>query len=161
MTAPTPGRIWSALGTPRAVRFISVGMLIYFLVIGALTFGYVKVQTCVTDYANQSAKSTRARADAATDDRRLNDAESRLEDSDRARLRANADALSDLLVTLAKPTSKEQKQAKFGALLKVDAESGRILDANEVRRQGIRKERAVIEAQRAKNPPPPPPSETC
>lgn len=156
-----PGRLWKALGTPNAVRVVTVLMLVYALVIGALVFGYAKVQSCVTDYSNQAATSTKARAAAAADDRRLNDAESRLEDSDRTRLRANADALSDLLVTLAKPATAAVKQAKFETLLKVNAESAKVLDANEASRQRIRMERAQVEAQRLRNPPPPPPSETC
>lgn len=154
-------QVWRALGTPSAVRVVTFLMLVYAVVIGALVFGYAKVQSCVTDYSNSAATSTKARAAAAADDRRLNDSESKLEDSDRSRLRANAGALSGLLVTLAKPASEAERKAAFETLLRVDAESAKILDANEVQRQGIRRERAQVEAQRAKNPPPPPPSETC
>lgn len=161
MTSPTQ-RVWASLGTSSAVRVISIGMLIYLLVIGMLTFGYIKVQSCVTDYANDSATSTKARSDAAADDRRLNDAEGRLADSDRDRYRANQKALSELLAIISDPgADKAAKAAKFGNLIRVDRKSSTVLDQNEAQRTRIRQERKLIEAQRAKNPPPPPPSETC
>lgn len=155
-------RVWTALGTPGAVRIVTLMMLLYAVVIGALVFGYAKVQSCVTDYANSSASATKARADAAADDRRLDGAESTLDDSDRVRYRADSRAMSQLLAGFTKPNPDQATtKLRFENLLVVDAESSRILDANDGRRQEIRQERARIEAQRAKNPPPPPPSETC
>lgn len=155
-------RVWAALGTPSTVRVVTFLMLVYAVVIGALVFGYARVQSCLADYSNDAAVSTSARARAAADDRRLNDAEAAIADSDRVRYRANSKALSDLLVTLAQPAAdKTDREAAFANLLRVDAESSRVLDASEVKRQQIRRERAQIEAERAKNPPPPPPSEIC
>lgn len=162
MTAPAsrPQRFWQSLGTPSAVRVVVVLVLVYAVVIGALFVGYVKVQSCVTKYSDEAARSTKARADAAAEDRLLNAADSALEDSDRAALRANAAALT---ATLQATVTRDEKTVKaaFGRLLATQEKSAKVLDGNEVKRLGIRKERAAIEARRAQSPPPPPPSETC
>ncbi|MFI5833224.1 hypothetical protein ACIA5A_06055 [Micromonospora sp. NPDC051300] len=54
----TANRAWSALGTPTMVRVITAGMLVYAMILGALIIGYTKVQTCVTEYSDQSARRT-------------------------------------------------------------------------------------------------------
>lgn len=155
-------RLWNALGTAKAVRIISIGMLAYLVVIGGLTYGYARVSGCLARYADASAVSTAARAEAAAEDRRLNDEESRIDDSDRARYRADQTALAHLLATLGNPESTRENRAKeFADLVAVTAESTRILDVNEARRLQIRAERAQIEESRRRNPVPPPPSETC
>ena len=159
---PNKTGLWGALGTPKAVRVISVGMLVYLLVIGGLTYGYARVSTCIASYADASARSTQARANAAAEDRRLNDAEGVLADSDRARYRADQAAMAGLLVKLGNPASTQQeKAAEFANLLKVTTETSRILDSNEGERGRIRTERARIEAERQRNPVPAPPSQTC
>jgi hypothetical protein len=162
MLMPNKTGFWGALGTPKAVRIISVGMLLYLIVIGGLTYGYAKVSGCLAAYADQSAVSTSARAKAAAEDRRLNDAEGVLEDSDRARYRADQAAWTVLLAKVGDPkVPREERAATFANLLKVTTETSRILDANEAQRAKIRKDRVRVEADRAKNPVPPPPSETC
>lgn len=155
-------RLWSALGTARAVRIISVCMLIYLLVIGGLTYGYAKVSGCLARYADQSATSQVARAEAAAEDRQLNDAEGRIDDSDRGRYRADQAAMSKLLGALGNPGATRQDRAtQFTNLLAVTTETSQILDANEAERERIRGERARIERQRQAHPVPPPPSQTC
>lgn len=159
-TANGPRRVWQSLGTPVAVRAVVLLVLIYAVVIGALFVGYVKVQSCVTKYSNEAAVSTKARADAAAEDRRLNVAESALEDSDRAALRANATALTAVLQATVTRDEPRVRRA-FTRLLSTQQRSATALDGNEVKRREIRRQRAEIEARRAQSPPPPPPSETC
>ena len=155
-------RAWTALGTPKAVQIISIGMVIYLLMLGGLTYGYAKVSSCLARYADESANSQAIRAGAAAEDRRLNDAEGRLADLDRARYRADQKAMNDALATVLNPEASRPERAQaFAELLAVNGETGRILDANEVERTQIRQERTAVEARRAQNPVPPPPSETC
>jgi hypothetical protein len=159
---PDKTGFWGALGTPKAVRIISVGMLVYLLILGGLTYGYARVSGCLATYADQSAVSTAARANAAAEDRRLNDAEGRIDDSDRARYRADQAAMARLLASLGNPDGdRDRREAEFANLLRVSTETSRILDDNEAQRDRIRRERAGIEADRQRNPVPPPPSQTC
>ncbi len=146
------------LGTPTAQRIITIFMLIYLVAIGFLTYGYARVSNCLSDYANKSAVSTNLRAEAAAQDRGLNDAESRLNDSDRTASRANDTALSDLLVLSA---SEAERTAAFQKLLKINQDSAITFTANQKAREDIRAKRADIEQQRKASPVPPPPSETC
>ncbi|WP_431881583.1 hypothetical protein [Micromonospora chalcea] len=62
----TARRAWSALGTPNMVRVISAGMIVYALILGALVVGYTRVQACVTQYSDASARRT-AEIATATD----------------------------------------------------------------------------------------------
>lgn len=159
---PNRTGLWGALGTPKAVRVISIGMLIYLLIIGGLTYGYAKVSGCLAKYADQSATSQAVRANAAAEDRRLNDAEGRLDDSDRARYRADQAAMARLLAKLGDPAApREQRAAEFKNLLDVTTRTAAVLDGNEADRSKIRQERARIEESRRANPVPPPPSQTC
>lgn len=159
---PDKTGVWGALGTPKSVRVITVLMMVYAVVIGALVFGYAKVSGCLATYADRSATSQAVRAEAAAEDRKLNDAESVLADSDRQRYRQDKAAMSNLLVTLGRPgVAQEQKAAAYANLLKVDNETAKVLDANEAERREIRAERRQIEERRKLNPVPPPPSETC
>jgi hypothetical protein len=159
---PNKTGFWGALGTPKAVRVISVCMLVYLLIIGGLTYGYARVSGCLASYADRSAVSQAARANAAAEDRRLNDAESRIDDSDRARYRADQTAMARLLAKLGDPDAEQKERAaEFENLLKVSTETSRVLDGNEAERAQIRQERAGIEANRQRNPVPPPPSQTC
>lgn len=159
---PDKTGLWGALGTPKAVRIISVGMLIYLLIIGGLTYGYAEVSSCLARYADLSATSQAARADAAAQDRQLNDAEGLLSDGDRARYAADQKAMAEALGTLLDPTAaRADRAAKLRELLDVNRETARVLAYNEQRREQIRNERARIERERLSNPVPPPPSETC
>jgi hypothetical protein len=67
MTAPR--RAWSWLGTAASVRLITLGMLVYAIIIGGLVAGYAQVSNCVAIYSNAAARSTSERADAAAQDR--------------------------------------------------------------------------------------------
>lgn len=159
---PDKTGLWGALGTPRAVRIISVMMLVYLLVIGGLVFGYAKVSSCLAAYADQSARSTAIRASAAAEDRALNQAEGRLDDSDRARYAADQKAMTDALtVLLDREADRDTRAAALVGLLDVHRETTRILAVNAAERSRIRQERARIEGDRQRNPVPPPPSETC
>lgn len=159
---PDKTGLWGALGRPQAVRIISVGMLIYLLVLGGLTYGYAQVSGCLAAYSERSAVSMAARANAAAEDRRLTEAEGRIDDSDRARYRADQAAMARLLAKLGDPdAARSERAAEFVNLLKVTTETSRILDANAAQRDQIRLERAQIEAERRRNPVPSPPSQTC
>lgn len=159
---PDKRGLWGALGTPKAVRIISVGMIVYLLIIGGLTYGYARVSGCLASYADKSAVSQAARANAAAEDRQLNDAEGRLADSDRARYRADQAAMTRFLAVLRNPeTTREERAVEFDNLARVSADTSKVLDTNEAERRRIRQERGRIEADRLNNPVPPPPSETC
>ena len=159
---PNKTGLWGALGRPQAVRIISVLMVVYLLILGGLTYGYANVSRCLAAYADQSARSTQARAAAAAEDRRLNDAEGRVDDSDRARYRADQAAMARLLAKLGNPDSgRDERAAEFANLLKVTTRTSAVLDANEAVRDQIRQERQRIERERQRNPVPPPPSQTC
>lgn len=159
---PNKTGLWGALGRPTAVRVISVLMLFYLGILGGLTYGYAKVSRCLAEYADQSATSQAARAQAAAEDRRLDEAEGRLEDSDRARYAADQAALTRALSIILNPASDRAKRgAAFTALLDVNEETTRVLKINAEQRDKIRGERAQIEENRKRNPVPPPPSETC
>ena len=159
---PDKTGFWGALGTPKAVRVISVGMIAYLLVLGGLTYGYAKVSTCLAAYADQSATSQAIRAHAAAEDRRLNDAEGLIDDADRARYAADQAAMSQTLSVLLDPSrERDERAAAFAKLLKVNQETTRILAVNTTERERIRADRAVVERERQRNPVPPPPSETC
>lgn len=60
---------WSWLGTAASVRVITLGMVIYALVLAGLVAGYARVSACVATYSNAAARSTSERADAAAQDR--------------------------------------------------------------------------------------------
>ncbi|MBF9135337.1 hypothetical protein I0C86_41540 [Plantactinospora sp. S1510] len=140
-------RAWSALGTPTTVRIITAGMLVYAIMIGALVFGYARVSSCLASYADASAKSTAARADAAAEDRAL-------AELDRQAAVRNEDALDETLQAMARGGSQAEVQKSFDRLLLVRAETARIrTEANTTR--------ADIEERRRLNPVPPPPSESC
>ncbi len=64
-----PRRAWHWLGTAASVRLITVGMLVYALVIASLVAGYARVSACVATYSNAAARSTSERAIAAAEDR--------------------------------------------------------------------------------------------
>jgi hypothetical protein len=137
-------------------------MVIYLIAIGFLTYGYARVSNCLSDYANKSAASTNARAEAAATDRALNDAESKLSDADRVAFQANDTALSDLLVLAGNPgVSEKTKKDSFDKLIKTNQSSAKSFAANEREREVIRGKRADVEQQRKANPVPPPPSQTC
>ncbi len=152
----------TGLGTPKAARVITVAMVIYLIAIGFLTYGYARVSNCLSDYANDSAENTSARADAAAEDRKLNDAEGKLNDSDRVASRNNDTALSNLLISLGNTSASEsERQKEFKHLLDVNKASAETFAANQKEREVIRAQRAEIEQRRKANPVPPPPSQTC
>lgn len=153
-------RIWSALGTSTAVKWISVGMVIYLIVIGFLTYGYARVSDCLAKYADQSAVSTTARANAAAEDRAADQEERRINESERQRLAANDVALDRVLIASAQ-RDREKTIAAFRTLLEVRAETARLRLANDKRRNELSAQRAATEDARRRNPVPPPPSQTC
>ncbi len=158
-------RVWNALGTTRASQIVTVLVIVYFLVIGMLVFGYVQVSSCLAEYANKSARATEARSQAAAQDRELNEAEARLDAVDRQRLRANDEALASLLGVLGTQTEDPDHQkmvmSKFRTLISVTNQSTAIYEGNMRARAKIQQQRVVIERARSANPVPPPPSDSC
>jgi Skp family chaperone for outer membrane proteins len=152
-------KVWNSLGTQRAVRVISLLMVLYLVVIGFLVFGYARVSSCLADYADRSAVSQTARAEAAAQDRQLDLAERDLDESDRLANREFAKALSAVLSSF-NATKAEQKQAYFD-LLEQDKKTSAQLDSNEKNREAIKRARVKNEAYRKSHPVPPPPSESC
>lgn len=152
-------RAFSSLGTTRARNIILVMLLIYALLIGALMMLYVNIASCVSDYANKSAISTNARAQAAAEDRKLDQASVNLQESDRKANREFSRALSAVLRSFGE--SEASRKTAYQELLLVDEQTSKVLDDNADKRNVIRLQRLEIEKQRAANPPPPPPSETC
>ncbi len=158
-------RVWNALGTTRASQIVTVLVIVYFLVIGLLVFGYVQVSSCLAEYANKSARATEARSQAASQDRELNEAEAQLDAIDRQRLRANDEALASLLTVLGTqsqdPEHRKMVLEKFRTLIVVTNQSTAIYDSNVRARTKIQQQRVVIERSRAANPVPPPPADSC
>lgn len=153
-------RLWNGLGSPRTVRIIFVGMILYFLVIGGLVLGYTGVQHCLQDYSDENALSLQVRYETSAVDRQLNARVDTIDASDRSRIRANNDAslefLQNVAITGGNPTAEA-----LSAFRKVNANSAKIFDANEKARVQIANERAANDNRRATAPNPPPPSETC
>lgn len=159
---PDKTGLWGALGTQKAVRIVTLMMIIYAIIIGGLVVGYANVSNCLAAYSDEAAGSTAARAKSAAEDRVLNAAEARLDNSERTRLRTDQAALLKLIRTLGSPDATEADRASaFTTLEKVNTESSRILAANDEDRGRITQERVRIEEDRQANPPPRPPSETC
>lgn len=158
MSGPT--RIWSALGTTAAVKVISVGMVVYLIVIGFLTYGYARVSDCLADYADQSAVATTARANAAAEDRKADQAERDINEAERRRLAANDVALDKVLIAMGAEDRAVTRKA-FSDLLKVRSETARQRGVNDVRREGLADLRVKTERDRRQNPVPAPPSQTC
>lgn len=153
-------KLWTALGTPGTVRIISIGMLIYLLVIGFLTYGYARVSDCLAEYADQSAVSTTARASAAAEDRAADQEERDITEAERRRLVANDVALDKVLTATAGQDRAAVEKA-FRELIVVRAATARQRAANDVRRADLAAQRARTEESRRQNPVPPPPSQTC
>ncbi len=158
--SPTKSQqLWIALGGPRAVRIIFILMLLYALVIGGLMLGYANVQSCLADYNDEAAISTRVRIQTGADDRKLNQ---RIEDvnaSDRARIIANQKATRELLIaTRDRGAAGDEAINNF---IKVSDDILGIFAINENERAKIAQERARIDSIRAGAPTPAPPSERC
>lgn len=162
MQSTRTGRFWIALGGPKAVRIVYVIMLFYALVLGGLMLGYADVQQCLSDYSDQNALSTKARAEAATDDRLLNQRIESVNHSDRVRIIENQAALAELVKAAAasdnNPAAGREAFAKFQRTSDVSLD---IFRKNEEERTSIEQARAAIEKKRSDNPVPPPPSEQC
>lgn len=152
-------RLWASLGTQSAVRVISVMMLIYLLVIGFLVVGYSRVSSCLADYANKSAVSTNARANASAQDRTLDLQERQLDEADRKANRDFSKALSAVLNSFNE--SQAERKAAYVALLAQDKKTSIVLDQDQKSRAEIQAARAQNEEARKSNPIPPPPSESC
>jgi multidrug efflux pump subunit AcrB len=156
------GRFWVALGGPKAVRTIYVIMLFYALVLGGLMLGYADVQKCLADYSDQNALATKARADAGTDDRLLNQRVAAVDQSDRIRIIENQQALAELAKAAAlgqgNTTAARDALAKFQRTSDVSLE---IFRKNQEERTSIAQARAAIDKKRSDNPVPSPPSEQC
>lgn len=155
-----PRRVWSALGTTKAVQVISVGMALYLIVIGFLTYGYSRVSDCVARYADLSAVSTTARADAAAQDRQADIEERLINDAERRRVIANDVALDNVLIASA-TRDRAKTQKAFAELLKVRAETARQRHVNDKRRAELADQRNRTEEDRRQHPLPAPPSQTC
>lgn len=151
--------IWNSLGTQRAVRVISLLMVLYLIIMGFLVFGYARVSSCLANYADKSAVSTNARANAAAQDRQLDLAERDLDESDRLANRAFSKSLSKVLVSF-NESQAERKQAYLD-LLAQDKVTAGTLDKNEKSREALRKARVENEEQRKLNPVPASPSQSC
>lgn len=153
---------WTALGTPRAVQIVTVLMIVYALAIGALVFGYAQVSSCLASYADESARSTGARAALAAEDRVLADADRQLDARDRmARDKAEAALDAALVALVAQPQNQSKIVTSFAALVRSRAEAAAVRADTTVQRLANDATRAENERQRAENPPPPPPSESC
>lgn len=163
MTMPdaiAPRRLWTWLGTPGSVRAITAGMVVYALLIGALVFGYARVSGCLAQYADASARSTAARAQAATEDRAVEEADRRVNDRDRAAAARADDALDRVLLSMAS-RDQAKTQAAFADLLRVRAEVAEARAESAAARMANDEIRARNEQARARNPVPPPPSQSC
>lgn len=141
-------KAWGWFGTPAAVRVISVGMLLYAVLIGALFGGYVKVQSCQASYADKSATATAARADIAREDRELD------EKDRQARDRAEVALDNALAALVAVPNNQQKTGLAFANLVAVRKEVAAV-------RVETNRQRAENELERQQSPPPPPPSQTC
>lgn len=153
-------RAWRWLGGPESVRVITVGMVAYALVIGALVVGYARVSGCLARYAEASASSTAARAQAASEDRAVDEADRRLNEADRAAAFRADDALDRVLQAMARGDQPGTETA-FAELLMVRAEGARVRASNAAARRLNDETRVLNEKQRVANPVPPPPSESC
>jgi hypothetical protein len=152
-------RFLDAIGSPKAVRFIFAGMVIYALVIGGLMLGYANVQSCLARYSDESAKASQVRLSAAAQDRTLNNRTEAVNTSDRQRIIANQRATQTLIESLLEEGDGER--LAFLAFNKVNDESLRVFAANERERMDINTERLRVERLRATAPAPDAPSETC
>lgn len=150
-----------AIGSPKAVRFIFAGMVIYALVIGGLMLGYANVQSCLAKYSDASADSSRIRAEAAAQDRTLNNRVEAVNTSDRQRIIANQRAIRQLLADIMAEPRGTASNESLRTYNQVNDESLRIFAANERERMAIGAERLKVEKLRATAPPPNSPSETC
>lgn len=155
------GRFWIAIGSPKAVRFIFAGMLVYALVIGGLMLGYANVQSCLANYSDDAAKSSQTRLVAAAQDRTLNNRVEAVNTSDRQRIIANQRALKSLIDALLAGDSARETATALETYNKVNNESLSIFAANERERIAIGGERIKVEKLRASAPAPDAPSETC
>ncbi len=113
--------------------------------------GYVgteqwKSNRCVADYADASARSTAARAQAAAEDRKADDAD-----------RAATDGERVAFLALLESIQTGDKAAETKAFINLAA----AYKSGDVSRAATQKTRAANEQQRAKNPVPPPPSLKC
>ncbi|WBB94168.1 hypothetical protein [Verrucosispora sp. WMMC514] len=162
MTIPsiTPRRIWSWLGTPGSVRAITAGMLVYALLIGALVFGYARVSNCLASYADASARSTAARAQAAAEDRAVGEADRRITEQERAAA-ARAEAALDAVLRAMASQDRDRTQSAFADLLRVRDEVAEVRAGAAAARKENDAMRARIEQRRAEHPVPPPPSQSC
>ncbi len=171
MTPPTTeyqgtnpaGRIWFNLGTPNTVRVIFVAMIAYFLVLGGLVLGYTNVQQCLATYSDASAASTKARAEAAAIDRKLNARIDELSTSERARLRSDQVALLELVTVLSQGRNVDSSavQVALDKVKQTNEDSVAIGKVNDRERYAIEQERARADALRTLNPVPEAPSEKC
>ena len=151
-------RFWIALGSPRAVRIVFALMLVYALVIGGLMLGYASVQSCLAEYTDEAALSTRIRLQTAAD-RKLNQRIEDVNTSDRARIIANQKATRELLIA-AREDGTASRRA-LDAYIRISDESLDIFAVNEAERRKLAQERARIDAIRATAPAPASPSDRC
>lgn len=154
------GRFLLAIGSPRAVRFIFLGMLIYALVIGGLMLGYTNVQSCLADYSDDAARSSQTRTAAAAQDRNLNNRIEAVNTSDRQRIIVNQRAMRTLVEVILRGEPPVTAKA-LAAYNKVNDDSLEIYVRNEKERMAIAAERLKVEELRASAPAPEAPSDSC
>lgn len=153
-------RAWGWLGTPGSVRAIGAGMLAYALVIGLLVYGYARVSSCNSRYAEASATATAARIAIAAEDRVLDESDRALDDSDREAGQRSDKALDVVLQALAEQ-DEAKSAAAFTELLKVRGATAATYALNNETRKANKATRAANEEERRRNPAPPPPSQSC
>lgn len=154
------GRFLLAIGSPKAVRFIFAGMLVYALVIGGLMLGYADVQHCLANYTDAAARSAQTRAAAAAQDRALNARIEAVSLSDRQRIIANQKASQELIEKSIETDGAVPDEVLL-KYTKISDESLRIFLKNEEERAAINEQRRRVEALRDSAPAPDAPSDSC
>ncbi len=151
---------WNGLGSPRTVRIIFLGMIVYFLVLGGLVLGYANVQNCLSAYNNDAARNTKTRAQLSADDRKLNVRIENVNTQDRGRILADQQALQDLVEAAIRADPAETAKA-LRDYKKVNEQSLSIFQTNEAERAAIALKRTRIDNARAAATPPDAPGERC
>ncbi|HEX8628386.1 MAG TPA: hypothetical protein VF755_09480 [Catenuloplanes sp.] len=160
--SPTVKQVVTWLDSRMATRVVQATAVVALFLSMWVGVQQYQLTGCLAAYTERSNIAQAARSESAAEDRKLNDAESILADSDRERYRQDAAAMSHLVVTLGQPgVTRQDKAAAYANLIRVNAQTARSLDGNEARRREIRAERDRIEQRRKLSPVPPPPSQTC
>lgn len=136
-------RFLDSAAVTRAIQVVAVASLLLALVIG---FKQYSLASCISDYSNASATSTAARAAAAAEDRKADEADRLADAQDRA-------AFKKLIDALAVQNQAATKQAFIDLVA--------TFKATDEARAATARSRTDNERKRAANPVPPPPSLRC